>query len=304
MKKPFFSALPKVSQLILLILITLVSFFVFALIGMLLASRLFHVPIAEQLQIIGMAGTKEVAIGKLLQIFQSIGIFIVPPLVIGWMASRKPFLFLGFKNRVSGTGFVLMLLVLLAAEPVVAFSGWLNQQMSLPDFLSGLENWMSAMEERAMELTESFLHVTTWTGLLVNLLMIAVIPGVGEELFFRGLLQQFFGKWFRNVPVAVIFTALLFSGLHMQFYGFLPRFLLGLLFGYLFVWSGNLWYPILAHILHNTLPVIGYYLQATGKTGLDLDEVGTGNSAWIWAIAGSVILVIFTRRFIAHFKQE
>lgn len=291
-------------QLLAVILITLISFFVFAIIGVVLASQIFHIPLQDLLSNMGSGSASEIGALKMLQITQSIGIFIAPAFIIAWLASQKPAAFLGFKNDLQGPAFLLMILVLLSAEPIVAYSGILNQDLSLPGFLSGIENWMMEMEERAMELTDSFLYVTKIPGLLVNLLMIAIIPGIGEELFFRGLLQKLLGKWFKNIHVAVVVTAILFSALHMQFYGFLPRFLLGLLFGYLLVWSGNIWYPILAHTIHNAIPVIGYYLYATDVSSTNLDDVGTGGQAWIWALAGSLFLIIFGILFKNRFSSD
>lgn len=304
MKSPILSKLSPFPLLISVILVTLLSFFLFTILGIVTVVLTYGIPFENVLMPIGSGGAENIGILKILQIFQSIGIFIVPAITIAWLASENTFGYLGFKRNFDWTGFGLMIIVLLVSEPIVAYSGILNEGLNLPDFLAGVEDWMAVMEDKAMELTESFLNVTTLGGLSVNLLMIALIPGIGEELFFRGLLQPLFQKWFKNTLVAVIFTAVLFSALHMQFYGFLPRMLLGILFGYLFVWTKNMWYPILAHAIHNSIPVIGYYLYASDKSSIDMDEVGTGSSTWIWALGGLILLIIFAKYLREHFLKK
>lgn len=290
-------------QLILLALITVVSFFLFTLIGLIGAVVLYGIPFQDVLSSMNPSNPDNIGLLKFMQITQSFGIFILPSLIVGWLATTNPFNYLGFKKTCTWAGFGIMLLVLLAIEPVVAYSGILNQNMSLPGFMTGLEEWMKDMETRAMELTEAFLNVKTLSGLGVNLLMVAILPALGEELFFRGMLQRILAKWFKNVHVAVIVTSILFSALHMQFYGFIPRFILGMLFGYLYVWSGNLWYPVLAHLVHNTIPVLAYYLYAMDVSATAVDDIGTGDNVWIWAIGGSILLFIFVKRFRERFRE-
>jgi len=304
MENRFFSRLSPYVQLILIALVTVVSFFLFTMISLIGAVALFGMSLQDVLSSMNPSNPDDIGLLKFMQITQSIGIFILPSLIIGWLATINPFNYLGLKNTISLKGFGLMLLVLLAIEPVVAYSGILNQNMSLPGFMAGLEEWMKGMETKAMELTDAFLNVKTIGGLGVNLIMVAVLPALGEELFFRGMLQKVLIKWFKNVHVAVIVTSILFSALHMQFYGFIPRFLLGMLFGYLYVWSGNLWYPVLAHLIHNTIPVIAYYLYASEMSATSVDEIGTGDNVWIWAIGASVLLIIFAKRFRERFRES
>ncbi len=297
MENKFFSGLRPYLQFILLALITVVSFFIFTLIGIIGANFIFHVPLQDVISAMNPSNPDNMGLLKFMQITQSVGIFILPSLIIGWMASTYPFNYLGFKNSTTWTGFGLMLLILLAIEPIVAYSGIVNQAIQFPDFLTGIEEWMKNMETKAMDLTEAFLNVKTLSGLGINLFMVSILPAIGEELFFRGVIQKILGKWFKNIHWAIVVTSILFSALHMQFYGFFPRFILGMLFGYLYHWSGNLWYPILAHMIHNTVPVVAYYLYATDITGTPVDDIGTGSQVWIWAVAGLILLIIFTKRF-------
>jgi uncharacterized protein len=98
--------------------------------------------------------------------------------------------------------------------------------------------------------------------------MLAVIPAIGEELIFRGVFQKIFYDLFKSGHLAIWVTAFAFSALHFQFFGFIPRFILGLVFGYLFYWSGTLWLPVISHFVNNAVPVIGAYIQSKGCFGI------------------------------------
>ncbi len=304
MKSPIFERLSPFAFLVAIVVVTLISFLIFTFLGIFLAVSIYDIELGDLLSSINPDSQSNIRVLKFLQIFQSIGIFIVPAFITAWLTSRNTYSFLGFRKEFQWYGFALMVLALVAAEPVVAWTGIVNEKLSLPDFLGGIESWMTSMEAKAMELTEAFLTVTNLGGLSVNLLMIAIIPGIGEELFFRGLLQPLFQKWFRNTFWAVVFTSVLFSALHMQFYGFLPRFLLGVLFGYFYVWTKNIWFPILAHTIHNAIPVVGYYLYSSDKTSTSFDEVASGGNTWIWAIAGFILLIIFTKLLRERFQYQ
>jgi membrane protease YdiL (CAAX protease family) len=163
--------------------------------------------------------------------------------------------------------------------------------MQLPGIFSGVEDWMKNMEENAMELTELFLDTKSIGGFLFNIFMIAVLPAIGEELMFRGVLQKQFSDWFRNNHMAIWFTAFLFSAMHMQFYGFLPRFFLGVIFGYLFFWSGSIWLPIIAHFINNTIAVTVYFLINNGKINESVEEIGTTGHGSLIYLPISIILI-------------
>ena len=111
--------------------------------------------------------------------------------------------------------------------------------------------------------------------MIFNVFMVALIPALGEELLFRGVVQKIFTGWAKNIHIGVWMSALLFSAMHMQFYGFVPRLLLGAMLGYLFVWSGSLWLSILAHFVNNAAAVIFTYLYQQNLSSIDVDAVGT-----------------------------
>lgn len=145
--------------------------------------------------------------------------------------------------------------------PVTGIMGQLNAEMKLPDWLSGVEQWMRNKENAASDLINQLIPSETVGIMIINLIIIAVLPAISEELIFRGVFQRIFYGFFKSVHPAIWFTAFLFSAMHIQFYGFVPRFILGLVFGYLYFWGRTLWLPITAHFVNNAVPVIAAYFQ-------------------------------------------
>jgi len=126
-----------------------------------------------------------------------------------------------------------------------------------------------------------------------------LLPAFGEELFFRSALQGLFSRTM-NVKLAVWIAAIIFSAIHFQFYGFVPRMLLGAFFGYLLAWSENLWLPILAHFANNVLAVIFFYLKTNGYKVIDIDTIGIGSTLWLGIVSGLLAIVglfLFQKRF-------
>ncbi len=147
------------------------------------------------------------------------------------------------------------------AMPMVSFLTRLNEQMQLPESLKSIEQWMRQTEDQAAAATEILLSGKNVGVLMVNLLLIGVFAAVAEECFFRGVLQQSCVEIVKNKHAAVWITAFIFSVMHLQFYGFLPRLVLGVLLGYLFLYGRSLWIPIAAHFFNNafTLLVIFFF---------------------------------------------
>lgn len=220
---------------------------------------------------------------KLLQLLQTIAIFLLPPLLMAYLWSDKPMEWLSLNRRIPMKPALLGVALILVAAPAINLLSYLNQQMTLPACLSGLEAWMQQQEEASALLTERFLRADTGWGLLGNLALMALLPAVAEELTFRGVLQHLFtSRRCKSTPHAAVWaTAILFSAIHCQFYGFVPRMLLGALFGYALVWSGSLWLPVLMHFTNNALAVMVYF--AAYKAGWDIENMnafGTGGTLW------------------------
>ena len=248
-------------QLLFSAFVILVSFLSFTLLSLVVAIPVFGLDSLMNLPTINDIDNPEsLRILKYFQVVQSFGLFIIPPLIIGWLFSEKISEYLYLNKSFTGLSVVLAISVTILALPFINFTGELNSRMLLPEWLFGMERWMKNAEENAALLTEAFLKVETTQGLLFNLFMIALLPAIGEELLFRGVIQKIFTGWTRSHHWGIWITAILFSALHIQFYGFIPRMLLGVLFGYLLIWSGSIWLPVIAHFVNNGFAVMAIFL--------------------------------------------
>ena len=165
-----------------------------------------------------------------------------------------------------------------------------NSQLVLPESMSELEAWMKQTENQMMELTKFLTDFQNIEEFLVGILVIGVLAGIGEEVFFRGLIQPKVRLYTGSIHWGIWLTAILFSAIHMQFYGFLPRMFLGAIFGYLYVYSGSLVYPILAHIFNNSITVLLIYLSKQGK--IDFDIESTDQVSYSLAFLGLLVLLV------------
>ncbi len=214
--------------------------------------------------------SSSIEIIRLLQLFISTGMFIVPALFFARLESKN---WIGYL-KLKGFPVILILiavLIMLSSGPMLELSSELNKSMKLPDFLKGLEQWMLSKELEMAAMTKQLLKMNSISVLLFNILMLAIIPAVGEEFIFRGCLQKIFARWTGSKHIAIWVTAIIFSAIHIQFYGFIPRMLLGALFGYLLTWSGTIWIPILAHFMNNAVAVITAYVYQ--QKGISLDKL-------------------------------
>ncbi len=278
------------AQLVLIAGVTIISFIVLMVLAIMVGMLFLRMPLESWLSI-SIDNPESLPILKYMQITQSIGLFVAPPLIIGWLMLRSPSRYLSLDKTLSIKSLLLVIGILIAAIPMNNLLMLWNQELRLPNFLAGVEAWMQRAEENAAQVTTAFLTVSSFGGFLVNVLMVAIIPAVGEEFFFRGMIQKTLHRWFKNPHWAILVTAIIFSAFHLQFYGFIPRMVLGLLFGYLLYWSGNLWYPIIGHLINNLIPVVLTFFFPEQFNPADLDQVSAGNGLWLWGVAGTLAVV-------------
>lgn len=193
---------------------------------------------------------------RLMQLISAIGTFLFPALAVAWLCSPSPAEYLQMKKSPDIKILFLVLVSMFLMSPSISLTALLNKQLVLPSFMAPVENWMRAQETLAEQLTSMLLAGDGLMNLLANLLVIAVMAGITEEFLFRGALQRIIGKWTSNHHIVIWTAAIIFSAFHMQFYGFLPRMLLGAYFGYLLYWSRNIWIPVFAHFVNNAFAVI------------------------------------------------
>ena len=193
-------------------------------------------------------------------ILQDIFVMFLPAYTLCLWIADKPMQMMGVrKTRKMSQGLLYGFLIFGVSYPAIAVIAQWNEQIVLPDSLTGVENWMRQMEDAAKDVTDLFLSGETLSDLFLNLLIIAAAAAFVEEIFFRGALQQLIEKWLRNGHVAVWTAAFIFSAIHLQFYGFLPRLVMGAVLGYLFLYSRNLWIPMLYHFVNNAAVVVITY---------------------------------------------
>ena len=230
-----------------------------------------------------------IALAKYFQIVSQFGIFLVPVFLFAFLDGRNISRYLSINNKPAFKTMIFAAIAILSATPLINYLGELNQHMKLPESMAGIEHWMKDSEDKAAKLTDVFLNVKSPDAFLINLLMIGIIPAIGEEFMCRGVLQKLFHQWTKNIHFAVIFSAFLFSAMHMQFYGFVPRFLMGVMMGYLFVWSGSLWVPVLVHFTNNAVAVLMSYLVNLGIANDSYDTIGTGNSQFVFVLISLIV---------------
>jgi hypothetical protein len=199
---------------------------------------------------------------------------------------------------------ILSMLVVTLAVGISPLTEW-NANVELPSWTGGLGDFLRDFENQAAVLVKAFVSDLTPATFLLVFVVIAVIPAWGEELVFRGLIQTELLRAFRNPHVAIWCSAAIFSAFHMQFFGFVPRLLMGATVGYLYFWSGNLWMPVTFHFLNNGLQVTAIYLMQLKVHTLDVEST---ESAPLSLVAVSLLLMTgllyYCRKNLAPVKRE
>lgn len=245
---------------------------------------------------------------RLLQTLQTFCIFILPPfLLCQWYAvERRHFLSLRRPNWKQALMGILSIVVMM---PVLNVAVVWNAGLHLPAPLQGLEESMRASEDAAARVTDLLMSGTSATDLLLNLIVVAVLAGIGEELFFRGLLLRIVTDAFKTkdgsgwrpwvMHVSIWGVAIVFSAIHMQFFGFFPRMIIGAWFGYLLWWTGSIWVPVLAHFTNNALSTLTVFGQNKGLLADNPDRWGLDGTWWL-----SLVSIVLTVATIYWFKKE
>lgn len=236
---------------------------------------------------------------RYLLIIQSISIFIIPAIMIRKLLLPDNTKSLNDFNRPKFNEIAIVVLLAFCLLPINGLTAELNSAMKFPEWLSGLEEWMRLKEDEAAELTGLLLPSDNAGIMFLNIFVIAILPAISEELFFRGVLQRIFYGFFKSPHSAIWFTAILFSAIHLQFYGFVPRLILGLSFGYLYYWGRTIWLPVIAHFINNATAVAAEYFQES-DTVLSSPEASDWTSYLalpVPIIISVVILLYFRNKF-------
>lgn len=301
--KDIFTDSSPVIRLLAVIIIMGTCYLIFTFIGLLLAMLLFSFS-WQELQNLLSGEMQEVSTGFLyyMQGLQSIGLFIVPAILVYILILRDEAETVFTGKRYIFTAALLVIVTLIFSAPLLQKLIEWNESLQLPASLHEFETTLKTLEEERVKIVEQLLSGKGATFFLINILVVSILPALGEELFFRGILQTLLTNWFRNLHVGILATAVVFSAAHLQFYGFLPRLILGMYFGYLFFWSKNIWIPILAHFFNNSIAVFLSFIVDGTDTRFTryLSQMNnTSALALCISIVLTVFLILLTRRWIA-----
>lgn len=285
-------------QLLILIGTALLGVVVFLLLCLLVLFAIYGMEMIRNPGILTVTDSKYRLALQIVLVGQSIGLFLVPAFALPLIEGRRPGAFYGLaKPKFLLAGMVI--LVMIVAMPFLEWVTLMNQKMIFPEFLKGIENWMRDKEDELMRTTFLLLKMDSIPELAANLFIVAFVPAVCEEFCFRAGFQRTFTRLFNHPHTAIWVSAFLFSAIHMQFYGFLPRFLLGAGFGYIYLYSRSIWYNILAHFLNNAYVIcLAFYMQ---KNHMDITKMdSTPQFAWYAYLISFVITLLAFQIFKKH----
>ena len=247
--------------------------------------------IVLKLEVLSFSGMKEGNLLRLTVFTQDLIIFISTPLLTQfflWKDSTKKSLQLRTPNLII---LILGVMAIISISPLIDVLNTWNQGLQLPESLRSIEDWMINTEKTAEVATNTLLNTDSWGGFIMNIIIIAIMAGIGEELMFRGVIQKILIGWTKNIHLGILYTAIIFSAIHFQFYGFVPRMILGMVLGYLYIWSKSLWVPVIAHAINNALTVT--FTPNTFNKGNELVKIVSNNQNSIGYIVAGIFVFTF-----------
>jgi hypothetical protein len=291
------------NSLLLKLIFLLLSIIVCSLLGLLLVQLLIQISDMDLKEVIANLNPesplRERNFIRWSQLVNQVTSFLLPVLLMSWFFYRRDmWRSLSLSPPPHIVLILFAVLIMLTSFPLTQLAYWLNQQIPLP-------SWMSSMEDQANDTIKALLVMESPGVFLFNLTVIALMPALGEELLFRGVIQQQIEKHFRRPVLAVWISAVIFSAFHFQFAGFFPRLLLGALLGYLLLWSRSLWVPIAAHFVFNGVQIVGHYAMGEELIATESKQDITPN--WGAALFSVIVLyglVYLMRRFIARERSR
>lgn len=223
------------------------------------------------------------------QFVQSVTIFLLSAWVYALLVSRSPISFLSAGRSAGTRQYLAAVVAVLSVQPLINLLSYYNSLIPLPP---GWEEWIMAMEEEAVSLMNLFMEGSGVADFAVTLLLMAVVPAITEEFFFRGALLSLCRNVFKNTHLAVWVGAAIFSFIHFQFTGFLPRMFLGAIFGYMVVWSGSVWLPVVAHFVNNALAVAAYKMLGAEAANADLQDLVSTGGYYATLVCFTLVFVV------------
>ncbi len=281
---------PYSSLLRIFLLVVIIGWFVIGqILGIVAGSLIYEGDFLQEIQSPADHPNLRNAILLMQGVGSAIGLILLPLWYLKFTEDRGAKVFFKHENQWPLLVFVVLMTVICLGPAISPVAEW-NAAIQFPEWLNGFGQWAKDTEATAAALIKLITSNLSPLDFIFTFVVIAVIPAIGEELVFRGLIQTEFIRAVKNPHVAILITSILFSGIHFQFMGFVPRLLMGMYLGYLYFWSGNLWIPVLAHFFNNGLQVTGLYLYQKGIISFDVES--TDSAPWPLVAAGGLLLLL------------
>jgi len=259
-------------KFLILVGISLILAVISSTIGLLVAQLITGISIFGNASALSNLNNPEVILAlKITQLFSAIGTFLLPPLIAAYLFSDNVADYIGAAKKISVLQIILAIILLICIQPFVNWISMVNQGIKMPDWI---ENMLNSPGGSAQKIGEALMKGNGMMELLLSLVIISIIPAISEELIFRGVIQKLFIDLSRNKHFGIILTAILFSAMHMDIAGFLPRFALGAILGYMYLWSGSIYLSIVAHFTNNLLAFLMELGQKNNMLSFNPDHLG------------------------------
>ncbi len=259
-------------KFLILVGISLILAVISSTIGLLVAQLITGISIFGNASALSNLNNPEVILAlKITQLFSAIGTFLLPPLIAAYLFSDNVADYIGAAKKISVLQIILAIILLICIQPFVNWMSMVNQGIKMPDWI---ENMLNSPGGSAQKIGEALMKGNGMMELLLSLVIISIIPAISEELIFRGVIQKLFIDLSRNKHFGIILTAILFSAMHMDIAGFLPRFALGAILGYMYLWSGSIYLSIVAHFTNNLLAFLMELGQKNNMLSFNPDHLG------------------------------
>ena len=223
----------------------------------------------------------------LMQAISAVFVFFLPAVAFAFICFKNSWGFLGFKEKINPKLLLIVLLIVGCTIPLISLLGELNKAIPLSAVRRAK---FDAMEKKYNDLVMAMVQLKTWGQYFISLIIIAVLPAITEEVLFRGGLQNMLTRWLKSPWAAILITSVLFSAIHLSWYGFLARFALGAVLGLIFFQTKNIWLTILAHFLNNGIVVTTMFVMA--RQGKPMNMAAEENLPWAVGVAALVLVVV------------
>jgi len=227
---------------------------------------------------------------RVVQFLSTLMLFFVPTVIYAWICHKKPFKHLGFKHSVTIQQAAIVIVIMLAALPLVGALSELTEKLP---FSKATFDKFKAAEDAYNKQVEIIGRMNNFTDYVLSLFMLALLPAVFEETLFRGGIQNLLSRWWKMPILAVIVTSAVFSAVHGSYLGFLSRFVLGFVLGWMYHRTGNIWLNIIAHALYNGTAVTILYITKLKNPNADLSKADPQFPWWTAIVAVFILYGLF-----------